>query len=111
MAERNIRTLDWWMFGGYMLSFIALWVLSPILYIWTLYLAYVTSFPALLLSLIIPVGPQLFYVWQFWGVNDPVTKLYIVLCGVWLVAGVIRFGIHIWIAKTEDWGELPPLGS
>jgi hypothetical protein len=111
MAERDVSALDWWMFGGYTISALALWVLSPVLYIWTLYLAYVTSFPALLLSLFIPVGPQLFYVLMFWGANDPLMKLYMILCGVWLAALVVRLVVRFWIAKTGEWGELPPLGS
>ena len=99
MTERNPGALDYWVFGAYALSALALYVLSPVLLIWTWYYGYMTSFPALLVSLFIPVGPQLFYIWKFWGTHDTFANLFIILCGVWIVAGLVRLVIHFWINK------------
>jgi hypothetical protein len=97
MTERNPGALDYWVFGAYALSALALYVLSPVLLIWTWYYGYMTSFPALLLSLFIPVGPQLFYIWEFWGTNNTLANLFIILCSVWIVAALMRLIIHLWI--------------
>ena len=83
--------------GIYMLTRLVLWVLSPILYLWTLYLAYLTSFGAVLISLIIPIGPQLYYAWVIWNGTGTLANLYIILCGAWLVAALLGFIIRMWI--------------
>jgi hypothetical protein len=97
MTEQNPGALDYWVFGAYALSALALYVLSPALLIWTWYYAYMTSIPALLVSLFVPIGPQLFYIFKFWGANNPLANLFIILCGVWIVAGLVRLIIHFWI--------------
>jgi hypothetical protein len=97
MTERDPDALDYWMFGAYTLSALALYVLSPVLLIWTWYYAYMTSYPALLVSLFVPIGPQLFYILKFWGANDTLANLFIILCGVWIVAGLVRLIIKFWI--------------
>ena len=105
MTERNPAALDMVMFGFYTVSALVLYVLSsPVLLIWTYYYAYMTSFPALLLSLVIPVGPQLIYILEFWGTHDRLASLFIILCGVWIVAGLVRLVIHLWIKFAWDDG-------
>ena len=91
----NLSARDWTKFGTYMLTAAVLWVLSPVLYLWTLYLAYLTNFVALLISLIIPIGPQLYYAWTIWNNTGTLANLYSILCGVWLAAALINFIIRV----------------
>ena len=97
MTERNPGALDMAMFGFYTVSALTLYVLSPVLLLWTYYYAYMNRFPALLLSLFIPVGPQLIYILNFWGAHDTLANVFIILCGVWTAAVLVRVVIHLWI--------------
>jgi hypothetical protein len=88
MADANVRGIMFWA-SIYMLCRFGLWVLSPILYIWTLYLAYLTSFVAVLISLVVPVGPQVYFIWQIWNDTGSLSNLYTVLCAAWVAFALI----------------------
>jgi hypothetical protein len=45
----------------------AIWLLGAGIYFFTLYLAYLTSFGSLLLTLFIPFLGQLYWLWIVWG--------------------------------------------
>jgi hypothetical protein len=79
----------------------AIWILSPVLYIWTLYLAYLTSFVAVLLALVIPVGPQLYFIWSLWNATGALANLYTLLCAAWVVLAIIGVATRI---KAETVG-------
>ena len=72
-----------------MLCQFAIWLLSPVLYIWTLYLAYLTSFPAVLVALFLPVGPQLYFIWTLWDATGTLANPFTLLCFAWVTLAVI----------------------
>ena len=50
----------------------AVLLLGAGIYFFTLYLAYLTSFGSLLLTLFIPVLGQLYWLWIVWGTTGPI---------------------------------------
>ena len=88
MDETGVRRLMIWASITIFCRF-AMWLLSPVIYIWTLYLAYLTSFPAILGALVIPVIPQLYFIWMSWNVTGVLLNLYSFFCLAWVVLAVI----------------------
>jgi hypothetical protein len=101
MADASARRTMFWA-GLHMLCRFGVWVLSPVLYIWTLYYAYLTSFVAVLISLAVPVGPQLYYAWQIWGYTRTPYNLYIILCAAWVVFAVLGIATRIAVESSKD---------
>jgi hypothetical protein len=67
----------------------AVWLLSPCIWLFTLYLAYLTSFPAVLVALLLPFIAQLYWIWVLWTVTGTLLNLFTVLCFAWVALAVI----------------------
>lgn len=67
-----------------------LWVLTPVIWLFTIYLAYLTSFRALLAALFFPVLPQLYWMWTLWTETGEALNLFTVLCLAWVTLAVVR---------------------
>jgi hypothetical protein len=73
--------------GG--LCFVALWLLGLGIYIFCLYLAYLTSFVAILLTLIFPVLGQLYWIWAVWMATGVFFNPLTIACLTWLGLAVL----------------------
>jgi len=62
----------------------ALSLLSLGIYFFTLYLAYLTSFQALLGAMFFPVLAQLYWIWILWGITGTFFHTLTLLCLVWI---------------------------
>src|SRR5580704_15341691 len=62
----------------------AVLLLGAGIYFFTLYLAYLTSFGSLLLTLFIPVLGQLYWLWIVWGTTGVFSNWFTIACLVWL---------------------------
>jgi hypothetical protein len=71
---------------------IVLWLLGFGIYIFTLYLAYSTSFISLLGTLIFPFFSQLFWVWAIWSATGVFFNLLTLLCLAWIALAGVVFG-------------------
>src|SRR6266849_496478 len=67
----------------------AVWLLSLCIYLFTLYLAYLTSFPALLAALFFPFIAQLYWIWVLWNATGTLLNLFTLLCFAWVALAVI----------------------
>jgi HEPN superfamily AbiU2-like protein len=79
-----------------MLCGFGLWVLTPVIWLFTVYLAYLASFRALLAALFLPFLAQLYWIWTLWNEKGTVLNLFTVLCLAWIMLAVT--GI---IARTK----------
>jgi hypothetical protein len=77
---------------------IATWLLGAGIYLFTLYLAYLTSFFSLLLTLTFPVIGQLVWIWILWGATGVFFNLLTLLCIAWIVL----LGITMFIASKAE---------
>jgi hypothetical protein len=68
---------------------IAVWLLTPVMYIWTLYLGYLTSFPTLLAAIFIPAIPQIYFIWILGSVTGTLFHPFALLCLTWVVLAVV----------------------
>jgi hypothetical protein len=66
-----------------MLCGFGLWVLSPFIWLFTIYLAYLTSFRALLAALFLPFFAQLYWIWAIWNETGTVLNVFTLLCFAW----------------------------
>jgi hypothetical protein len=64
-------------------------VLGVVIYLWTLYLGYLTSVPALLGALVFPVIAQLYWIWTLWGETGTLTNGFTLACFAFVVFAVI----------------------
>lgn len=74
------------------LAGIAAWVLGLGIYFLTLYIAYKTSFVAMLLTLFFPVAGQFVWLWVVWGWTGMFFNSYTILCLSWVALAAIVFG-------------------
>jgi hypothetical protein len=81
--------LDW--VAG--LCAIGLCLLGLGIYLFTLYLAYLTSFPSLLMTLFFPFLAQLYWIWALWSATGVFFNLLTALCLGWIVLAVVTFGL------------------
>jgi DNA polymerase III subunit epsilon len=65
------------------------WLLSPCIWLFSLYLAYLTSFPAVLVALFLPFITQLYWIWVLWTVTGTLLNLFTVLCFAWAALALI----------------------
>ncbi len=70
-------------------SMMAMWLLGAGIYIFTPYLAYLTSFGSLLLTLFIPFFGQLYWLWIVWGITGVFFNWLTIACLVWLGLAVL----------------------
>jgi hypothetical protein len=75
------------------ISVIGLWLLGIGIYLFTLYLAYLTSFPSLLLTLFFPVLAQLYWIWALWTATGVFFNLLTQLCLGWIVLAALSVGL------------------
>ena len=82
-----------------MLCGFAVWVLTPCIWLFTIYLAYLTSFRALLAALFLPFLAQLYWIWVLWVETGTILNVFTFLCFVWvavaLVGAVTRMKLEI----------------
>jgi hypothetical protein len=76
----------------------AVLLLAAGIYFFTLYLAYLTSFGSLLLTLFIPALGQLYWLWIVWGTTGVFFNWFTIACLVWL--GLVALSLAI-LAKTR----------
>src|ERR1700738_401974 len=76
----------------------AVLLLGAGIYFFTLYLAYLTSFGSLLLTLFIPVLGQLYWLWIVWGTTGVFFNWFTIACLVWL--GLVALSLAV-LAKTR----------
>ena len=90
------RAQCWWgakmraivaVLGG--LCMIGLWILGVIIYFFTLYLAYLTSFVAILLTFFFPFIGQLYWLWAYWNATGVFLNELTMLCIGWLALAAI----------------------
>jgi hypothetical protein len=84
-----MRTLLGWIA---VLCVIGLWLLRIGIYLFTLYLAYLTSFPSLLLTLFFPFFAQLYWIWALWSATGVFLNLLTLLCLGWIVLAALTAG-------------------
>jgi hypothetical protein len=65
----------------------AIWLLSPCIFIWTLYLAHVTSSPWWLA--ILPFIAQVCWIWLLWGTTGTFLNSFTLACFAWIALAVI----------------------
>jgi hypothetical protein len=81
MEERKMRAL-----AGVIgtVCMVALWLLGLGIYVFTLYLAYLTSFVAILLTFIFPFLGQLYWIWALWSATGVFFNPLTIACLAWL---------------------------
>jgi len=79
-----------------MICGIALWCLGAGIYLLTLYFAYLSSFPALLFTLIFPILSQLVWIYWIWSATGIFFNLLTILCLVWIGLGVLTLVFVNW---------------
>jgi DNA polymerase-3 subunit epsilon len=67
----------------------AVWLLSPCIWLFTLYLAYLTSFPAVLAALVLPFIAQLYWIFVLWNATGTLLNLFTLLCFVWVALTLV----------------------
>jgi hypothetical protein len=72
-----------------MLCGFAVWVLTPCIWFFTIYLAYLTSFRALLASLFLPFLAQLYWIWVLWIETGTILNVFTFLCFAWVAAALV----------------------
>jgi hypothetical protein len=80
-------------FGG-----IVLWLGGVGIYLFTLYLAYLTSFPSLLLTMFFPVLSQIYWIWMIWHLTGVFFHLLTILCLGWIALAAILGALSVAIA-------------
>lgn len=83
-----------------MLCGFGLWVLTPVIWLFTVYLAYLTSFRALLAALFLPFVAQLYWIWALWNEMGTVLNLFTLLCLAWIVLALIGTVSRIRVEMT-----------
>jgi len=83
------------MAGAAALSGVALWLLGLGIYLFTLYLAYLTSFPALLATMFFPFLSQLYWIWEIWNQTGVLFSLLTQLCLAWLALVALLVGLSM----------------
>ncbi len=76
------------------LCMIALWVVGLGIYLFCLYLAYLTSFIAILLTFFFPFVGQLYWIWTVWMTTGVFLNPLTIACLVWIglaAVGTILF--------------------
>jgi hypothetical protein len=79
-----------------------LWLLGLGIYIYTLYLAYLTSFPALLGSLALPGIAQVVWIIVLWLTTGTFFHLFTDLCIAWAVLLIISLTARVKF-ESADW--------
>lgn len=69
-----------------------LWALSLGIYLFTLYLAYLTSFLAMILTLMFPFIGQIYWLWFVWGATGVFFNWLTIACLVWVAAVAVVVG-------------------
>jgi len=77
------------------LCVILLWMLGAGIHLLTLYVAYLTSFPALLATMFFPLLSQLYWIWQIWAVTGVFFNPLTLLCIAWLTLAVLTAGFAV----------------
>jgi hypothetical protein len=72
---------------------ISLWLLGLGIYLFTLYLAYLTSFPSLVMTLVFPFFAQLYWIWALWSATGVFFNLLTQLCLGWIVLAALAVGL------------------
>lgn len=69
------------------------WVLAAGIYLLTLYIAYLTGFFQMLLTLALPGVAQVYWTFRFWYETGTFLNLLTILCIAWLVLMGLGFGL------------------
>jgi hypothetical protein len=69
------------------------WVLSAGIYLLTLYIAYLTGFFQMLLTLAFPVVSQIYWIFRLWYETGTFFNLLTLLCIAWLVVMGLGFAL------------------
>jgi uncharacterized membrane protein len=88
MQQAGRRFAYFWVILVLICNFVAS-VLGVVIYLWTLYLAYFTSVPALLGALVFPVIAQFYWIWTLWGETGTLTNGFTLACFAFVVFAVI----------------------
>ena len=72
-----------------MLCGFAVWVLTPCIWLFTIYLAYLTSFRALLAALFLPFLAQLYRIWVLWIETGTILNIFTFLCFAWVAVALV----------------------
>ena len=75
--------------GG--ITIFSLWALGIGIYVFCLYLAYLTSFLAVLLTFFFPVVGQLFWIWAIWATTGIFLNPLTIACLLWVGLAVLGF--------------------
>jgi DNA polymerase-3 subunit epsilon len=67
----------------------AVCLLSPCIWLFTLYLAYLTSFQAVLAVLFLPFIAQLYWIWILWNATGTLLNLFTLLCFAWVALALV----------------------
>jgi hypothetical protein len=76
------------------ISWIAAGILFVGIHIFTVYLAYTHSILQMLLTLVVPVGAQLYWIFQTWYATGTFLNLLSGLCLIWLVVLALALVLH-----------------
>jgi hypothetical protein len=79
----------------------AVWLLSIGIYFLTLYLAYLSSFPALLGALFFPVVAQLYWIWVLWDATGTIFNFFTLLCFALVAFALIGIFARMKAAAVE----------
>jgi hypothetical protein len=88
MDKAKVRRFMMWASIATFCRFVV-WLLSVSIFLFTLYLAYLTSFPALLAALFLPVIAQLYWIWALWSATGTLLNLFTLLCVAWVALALI----------------------
>jgi hypothetical protein len=72
-----------------MLCEFAVWALTPCIWLFTVYLAYLTSFRALLAALFLPFLAQLYWIWVLWIETGTILNVFTFLCFAWVAVAMV----------------------
>jgi hypothetical protein len=74
-----------------MIAGFGVWILSLGIYLLTLYIAYLSGFVQMLLTLIFPVAAQIYWIFNIWYLTGTFLNTLTVLCLVWVVLLISTF--------------------
>jgi hypothetical protein len=94
MEQAGWRSVHFWVILVVICNFVAS-VLGVIIYLWTLYLAYLTSVPALLGALILPVIAQFYWIWTLWSETGTLSNGFTLVC-----LALVAFAVIGIVART-----------
>ena len=73
---------------------VVLWILSVAIYLLTLYLAYLSSIVALVLTFFLPILGQLYWIWSLWSETGVFLTPLAVMCIAWVALAAVALSLN-----------------